>query len=76
VSLRMLAHLRLAELRMATAQQRSTGHNLPSDLYSSVGIATACRLSKGDVVQDGPGAPPTLLSHGYRDVKLQLVTSN
>jgi hypothetical protein len=33
VSLRMLANLRLADLRLTTAQQRSTGQNLPSDLY-------------------------------------------
>jgi hypothetical protein len=33
VSLRMLTNLRLADLRLATAQQRSTGQNLPADLY-------------------------------------------
>jgi hypothetical protein len=33
VSLRMLTNLRLADLRLNTAQQRSTGQNLPSDLY-------------------------------------------
>jgi hypothetical protein len=33
VSLRMLTNLRLADLRLTTAQQRSTGQNLPSDLY-------------------------------------------
>jgi hypothetical protein len=33
VSLRMLTNLRLADLRMTTAQQRSTVQNLPSDLY-------------------------------------------
>jgi hypothetical protein len=31
VSLRMLTNLRLADLRVTTAQQRSTGQNLPSD---------------------------------------------
>jgi hypothetical protein len=29
----MLTNLRLADLRLTTAQQRSTGQNLPSDLY-------------------------------------------
>jgi hypothetical protein len=33
VSLRMLTILRLADLRLTTARQRSTGQNLPSDLY-------------------------------------------
>jgi hypothetical protein len=33
VSLRMLTNLRLADLRKTTAQQRSTGQNLPSDLH-------------------------------------------
>jgi hypothetical protein len=33
VSLCMLANLRLADLRLTTAQQRSTGQNLPSDVY-------------------------------------------
>jgi hypothetical protein len=34
VSLRMLTNLRLADLRLSTAQQRSTGQNLLSDLYT------------------------------------------
>jgi hypothetical protein len=29
----MLTNLRLSDLRLTTAQQRSTGKNLPSDLY-------------------------------------------
>jgi hypothetical protein len=29
----MLTNLRLADLRLTTAQQRSTGQNLASDLY-------------------------------------------
>jgi hypothetical protein len=33
VSLRMLTNLRLADLRLTTAQQRTTGQNLPPDLY-------------------------------------------
>jgi hypothetical protein len=33
VSLRMITNLRFADLRLTTAQQRSTGQNLPSDLY-------------------------------------------
>jgi hypothetical protein len=33
VSLRMLTKLRLTDLRLTTAQQRSTGQNLPSDPY-------------------------------------------
>jgi hypothetical protein len=33
VSLPMLTNLRLADLRLTTAQQRSTGQNLPSCLY-------------------------------------------
>jgi hypothetical protein len=33
VSLHMLTNLRLADMRLTTAQQRSTGQNLPSDLY-------------------------------------------
>jgi hypothetical protein len=33
VSLRMLTSLRFADLRLTTAQQRTTGQNLPSDLY-------------------------------------------
>jgi hypothetical protein len=33
VSLRMLTNLKLADLRLTTAQQRSTGQNLPSDPY-------------------------------------------
>jgi hypothetical protein len=32
VSLRMLTNRRLSDLRLTTAQQRSTGQNLPSDL--------------------------------------------
>jgi hypothetical protein len=35
MSLRMLVSLRLSDLRLATAQQRTTGQNLPSDLYRS-----------------------------------------
>jgi hypothetical protein len=31
--MRMLTNLRLADLRLSTVQQRSTGQNLPSDLY-------------------------------------------
>jgi hypothetical protein len=37
VSLRMLTYLRLADLRLTTAQQTSTGQNLPSDLYMLTG---------------------------------------
>jgi hypothetical protein len=33
VSLHMLTNLRLADLRLTTAQQRSTGQNLPFYLY-------------------------------------------
>jgi hypothetical protein len=33
VSLRMITNLRLVDLRLSTAQQRSAGQNLPSDLY-------------------------------------------
>jgi hypothetical protein len=33
VSLRMLTNHRLAYLRLTTAQQRTTGQSLPSDLY-------------------------------------------
>jgi hypothetical protein len=33
VSLRMLTNLRLSDFRLATAQQRTTGQNLPSVLY-------------------------------------------
>jgi hypothetical protein len=33
-ALRMLTNLRLAELSLTTAQQRSTGQDLPSDLYN------------------------------------------
>jgi hypothetical protein len=33
VSLRILTNLRLADLRLTTAQQRSTGQNLESDIY-------------------------------------------
>jgi hypothetical protein len=33
MSLRMLTNLTLADLRLTTAQQRSAGQNLPSDLY-------------------------------------------
>jgi hypothetical protein len=29
----MLTNLRIADLRLTTAQQRSTGQNLPTDLY-------------------------------------------
>jgi hypothetical protein len=29
----MLTNLRLTDLRLTTAQQRSTGQNLPSDVY-------------------------------------------
>jgi hypothetical protein len=36
MSLRMLTNLRLADLRLAIAQQRTTGQNLPSDLYLCV----------------------------------------
>jgi hypothetical protein len=39
MSLRMLANLRLADLRLTTAQQRSTGRNLPFDLYINTGFA-------------------------------------
>jgi hypothetical protein len=31
----MLSNYRLADLRVTTAQQRSTGQNLPSDLYGT-----------------------------------------
>jgi hypothetical protein len=33
MSLRMLTNLRLSDMRLTTAQQRSTGQSLPSDLY-------------------------------------------
>jgi hypothetical protein len=33
VSLRMLTNLRLADYRLTAAQQRTTGQNLPPDLY-------------------------------------------
>jgi hypothetical protein len=33
MSLRMLTNLRLADLRLTTAQQRTIGQNLLSDLY-------------------------------------------
>jgi hypothetical protein len=32
----MLTNLRLANLRLTTAQQRTTGQNLPADLYATV----------------------------------------
>jgi hypothetical protein len=32
----MLTNLKLADLRLTTAQQRSTGQNLPSDIYMSL----------------------------------------
>jgi hypothetical protein len=46
VSLRMLTNLRLADLRLTTAQQRTTGQNLPSDLYVNVIMCEEgeCRL--------------------------------
>jgi hypothetical protein len=37
VSLRMLTNLRLADVRLTTAEQRTTGQNLPSDLYPYAG---------------------------------------
>jgi hypothetical protein len=45
VSLRTLINLRLADMRLTTAQQRTKGQNLPSDLYipftaGAVGVAT------------------------------------
>jgi hypothetical protein len=33
MSLRMLTNVRLADLRLTTAQQRTTGQNLPSEVY-------------------------------------------
>jgi hypothetical protein len=40
----MLTNFRLADLRLTTAQQRSTGQNLPSDLYMlSPVVAVLCR---------------------------------
>jgi hypothetical protein len=44
VSLRMLTNLRLTDLRLTTAQQRSTGQNLPSDLYVSLTTETESSL--------------------------------
>jgi hypothetical protein len=32
----MLSNLRLADLRLATAQQRTSGQNLPSALYMAI----------------------------------------
>jgi hypothetical protein len=36
MSLRMLTNLRLTDLRLTTTQQRSTGQDLPLDLYSEI----------------------------------------
>jgi hypothetical protein len=41
VSVRMLTNLRLADLHLTTAQQRSTGQNLPSDLYVTLLMHTS-----------------------------------
>jgi hypothetical protein len=42
VSLRMIANLRLADLRLTIAQQRTTGQNLPSDLYTVMWHHSTC----------------------------------
>jgi hypothetical protein len=43
VSLRMLTIVRLADWRLTTAQQRSTGQNLPPDLYEPAGRPLSSR---------------------------------
>jgi hypothetical protein len=60
VSLRMLNNLRLADLRLTTAQQRSTGQNLPSDLYNS-GIQPRVRV------------PPAVHLTGYVKLKTKML---
>jgi hypothetical protein len=42
VLLRMLANFRVADLRLRTAQQSSTGENLPSDLYPVIWRHSTC----------------------------------
>jgi hypothetical protein len=39
----MLTNLRLADLRLANAQQRTSGQNLPSDLYSPTTVVLCGR---------------------------------
>jgi hypothetical protein len=51
MSLRMLTNLRLADLRLTTAQQRTTGQNLPSVLYSAAKQSDiVCIPSSGDAL--------------------------
>jgi hypothetical protein len=44
VSLRMLTNLRLADLRLNTAQQRTTGQNMPCDLYLPIWAIGSSKL--------------------------------
>jgi hypothetical protein len=45
----MLTNLRLADLRLTTAQQRTTGQDLPSDLYCYAnGLRSWRELEKSD----------------------------
>jgi hypothetical protein len=44
VSLRMLTNLRLPDLRLTPAQQRTTGQDLPSDLYYTHIPCIPCRV--------------------------------
>jgi hypothetical protein len=57
VSLRMLTNFRLAGLRLTTAQQRSAGQNLTSDLQTVGGLC----YSKGDITHSFPVITESLL---------------
>jgi hypothetical protein len=75
VSLRMLTNLRLADVRLTTAQQRSLGHNLPPTLYELiVGVwepnayhnkTANCRLPLG-TCDGGSNCPFIDEEFGYR----------
>jgi hypothetical protein len=57
VSQRMPTNPRVADLRLTTAQQRSTGQNLPSDLYFQAGLG-ACStdlMNKASEGREGRG---------------------
>jgi hypothetical protein len=63
VSLRMLTNLRLADLRLITAQQRTSGQNLPSDLY--INSPVSLRVERDDPWQPSArGHPAATLFRG------------
>jgi hypothetical protein len=66
----MLTNLRLADLRLTTAQQRTTGQNLPSELYLC--LSTRYHHEYGGMTETGNMNTPSATNTEWHKLLRQL----